>query len=86
MFIFGVVFIKEFLFFMYVKSVVFLSKFCRTKFPPEAPDLTDFGFPWLLVYEGALSVEATLLPCLLLGPFEWSRFEIYLILVFFLAC
>jgi hypothetical protein len=86
--ILGVVFIKLFLFLVYDRSVVFFNKFCRTKFP-EVPDFDeeyDFGLPLLLAYEGAFSLEATLLPWRLFDPFEYSRFDIYLMFVFFFAC
>lgn len=62
-FIFGVVLNKLFLFLFADKSDVFFNRFIRTRFP-EAPDLDDvydFGFALLLVSEGALSLEATLL-------------------------
>ena len=72
MLMFGVVFNKWFLFFSAEKSTVFFNKFCLTKLPeaPDRDDVYDFGFPLLLVYEGALSLEATLLPWRLFGPFE----------------
>jgi hypothetical protein len=86
--ILGEVFNNEFLFFVYERSVVFFNKFCLTKFPevPDFEEVNDLALPLLLlVYEGALSLEATLLPCLLLGPLEYNRLEISLIFAFFFA-
>lgn len=84
---FGVVFIKLFFGFM-MGSFDFLSKFCLTKFPdiPDLDEVYDFGFPLLLVYEGSFSLDATLLACRLPTEFPCSLFDIYLMLVFFLAC
>ncbi len=72
MLMFGVVFNNIFLFLVADKSLLFFNKFCLTKLPdaPDLDDVYDLGFSLLLVSDGALSLEATLLPWRLFGPFE----------------
>lgn len=66
-------------------SLVFFSRFCRTRFLPTER-LLLFPFDELETTEGALLLLPTLLACLLPPEWEYNRFEISLTLAFFLAC
>jgi hypothetical protein len=80
---FGDVFKRLFLFEL-LAGTFFLKRLSLTKLtgPPFA-EVCDCGFPVLLATDCDLLLgESTLLPLPL--PTEWRRFDIYLILAFFL--